>query len=382
MLLLDGGNLFQSEESFQLERGLFLLRCMRKMGYHVLGVGEKDLSWGIAAYKDSVLSYGLVPVSANLVNRATHKLIFKPYAVESVNGVKVGILSVVSPQNGYAPSPFAEHKDSLDYLDVETAVRTTVAELRPKCQVLVAVLNVGNHDADALAGKIPGIDVVIVGGQAPQMIPRGTLSGTSLVVSGGIKGQYVGRTLVDLKDGKVVGTSATVTALDALYPEQDVFAGLRRKFDEELNERVAKRQREIDMAAARKRGLDHYVGREGCVNCHRTQYDSWQPSAHARAFDTLVKRRKDRVAECVSCHVTGYQEYSGYFSNVNPGIEIDGQMRRMEGVQCEACHGMGTRHNTGDPAFVNAAKASCVRCHTRQQDPKFNYDTAWAKIAH
>jgi hypothetical protein len=382
VLLLDGGNLFASEETFHLERGLFLMRAMHQLGYHVVGVGEKDLSWGVQMYKDSAQAWGLLPVSANLADRGTHKLLFQPYAIESVGGAKVGIFSVVSPQNGFTPSPHAQHKDSLEYLDVEATVRGMVAELRPKCQVVVGLLNIGNHDADALAGKVPGMDVVIVGGQGPQMVPRGTQSGTALVVSAGIRGQHAARTLVNLEGGQVVSATAEVVPLDVRFPENDVLANLRRAFEEELNERIARRQREIDMVEARKRGPDHFMGRETCVDCHKPQYESWQKSAHARAFDTLTRRRKENLADCVPCHVTGYRENGGYFSTVNRGIEVNGAVRGMEGVQCEACHGMGTRHNTGDPAFISGARASCVRCHDQKQDPKFNYAAAWAKIAH
>ncbi|MBI5837143.1 MAG: hypothetical protein HZB25_07850 [Candidatus Eisenbacteria bacterium] len=382
LLLLDGGNLFETNEAFQLERGLFLMRMMARMGYHAIGVGEKDLAYGVQMYKDSALALGLLPVSANLVDRGTHKLLFQPYSIETVSGIKVGVFSVLSPQNGYTPSPISGKKDSLEYLDVEPTVRRMVNELRPKVQVLVGMLNVGNREADALAAKIPGLDVVIVGGQGPQVISRGATAGTATVVSAGIRGQHAARALVTLEAGKVTAVTSESTPLDARYPEQDVYANLVKSFEDSLNARVAKRQREIDMVEARKRGVDHYLGREACVDCHKAAYDKWIGSPHARAFDTLVKRRKEIVADCVPCHVTGYRENGGYFSSQNPGIEINGQMRRMEGVQCEACHGMGTEHNTGDPAFVNGARASCTRCHNADQSPKFNYAKYWARIAH
>ena len=136
------------------------------------------------------------------------------------------------------------------------------------------------------------------------------------------------------------------------------------------------------MAESKKRGADHYTGLESCVKCHKPQHDIWLKTAHAAAFNTLVEKQKANMPDCVPCHVTGYRESGGYFSMLNPGIEIDNQKRHLENVQCEACHGLGTRHDTGDPKFVHTSHTVCQKCHTAEQDPTFKFDVSWAKIAH
>src|SRR5438477_10127140 len=110
--------MIESSQDYSIERGIFMLRVMRRFGYHVVGVGEKDLGNGVKFYQDSALAAGLLPVSANLVNPKTGKLYFKPFAIENVNGLKVGIFSVLSPSNGYTPSPTNTKPDSLKYLPV------------------------------------------------------------------------------------------------------------------------------------------------------------------------------------------------------------------------------------------------------------------------
>ena len=355
---------------------------MKKMGYHTLGVGEKDLSYGVAFYRDSTAAYGLVPVNANLVDPKTGKLLFKPYNIEDVHGVKVGIFSVVSPENGYTPSPMNVKPDSLKYLNVEETVRKMITTLRPQCQVVVGLLNMGNTGAEALAGKVSGLDVAIVGGQTPHMVPEGMNTGTTHLVSSGIRGQYIARTYVDLKNDKVSGLKTSVVPLDDHYLEQEGMANLRKEFEDGLNERLARRQRDAELEASKKRGPDHFTGFEACVKCHRPQYDAWLKTAHSQAFATLQRKQKAAMPDCVPCHVTGYQQNGGYYNQTNTGIEVDNQHRHLENVQCEACHGMGTQHNTGDPAFVRVDHQVCVKCHTPEQDPTFNFNTAWAKMAH
>ena len=345
------------------------MRTMRMMGYHVIGVGEKDLAAGVKVFQDS--------------SAKTGKLYFKPYAIESVGGIKVGIFSVLSPTNGFQAAPMNVHPDSLKYLDVEETVRKTVAELRSKCQVVVGLLNLGNTDADSISRKVPGMDLAIVGGKGPSMVPKGVLlPDHTLEVSAGTRGQHMARSVVALQGGKVKSIDADVVPLGEHYPESEAMANLRKDFEDNLNDRLAQRERESGMATAAKHGPDHYLGQEACAKCHSAQYDVWLKTAHASAWTTLTTRKKDSMPDCVPCHVTGYKQNGGFFSNLNPGLEVDGQKRHLENVQCEACHGMGTQHNTGEAKFVHTSHKVCANCHTPEQDPKFNFEVAWAKIAH
>jgi mono/diheme cytochrome c family protein len=50
-------------------------------------------------------------------------------------------------------------------------------------------------------------------------------------------------------------------------------------------------------------------------------------------------------------------------------------------VQCEACHGPGAEH-TRDGSYRARAREACVKCHTPNDDPDFNFEKDWPLIAH
>jgi len=50
-------------------------------------------------------------------------------------------------------------------------------------------------------------------------------------------------------------------------------------------------------------------------------------------------------------------------------------------VQCENCHGMGTKH-PDKTAQVVVGPDVCLTCHTQQQNPNFDYDEALKHIVH
>jgi hypothetical protein len=101
-----------------------------------------------------------------------------------------------------------------------------------------------------------------------------------------------------------------------------------------------------------------YVGIDACTSCHAAARTVWNGTPHAHAYATLADQFKELNLECVSCHVTGYERPGG--STVT---HVDG----LKNVQCEVCHGPGSRHvqRPADKTRIVAAPdpAVCLGCH-------------------
>ncbi len=103
-------------------------------------------------------------------------------------------------------------------------------------------------------------------------------------------------------------------------------------------------------------GIDALLGR-----CHlQLRARSGTRRAHARRLCERCRRSsKEFNLECVSCHVTGYER---------PGGSTVTHVDKLQNVQCEVCHGAGSKHvaNPVDKALI-VAKPSPRRvprsCH-------------------
>lgn len=76
---------------------------------------------------------------------------------------------------------------------------------------------------------------------------------------------------------------------------------------------------------------------------------------------------EEKPYNCGKCHTTGYSPEGHQVVN---GVEREGIIGTwaLEGIQCEACHGPGSKHaSTGNPEFiqVNRSKELCGQCHIR-----------------
>jgi len=106
-------------------------------------------------------------------------------------------------------------------------------------------------------------------------------------------------------------------------------------------------------------GQPTYVGVDECTKCHAAARKHWDARPHARAYATLQRISREYDLDCVGCHVTGYERPGGSTVTHNEGLKD---------VQCEVCHGPGSKHvaDPTDPAgiILRQEPRSCVEaCH-------------------
>jgi hypothetical protein len=120
-----------------------------------------------------------------------------------------------------------------------------------------------------------------------------------------------------------------------------------------------------------------YSGNEVCGVCHESQAETWRFTKHAAAFDTLVRHSAERNAECVSCHVVGFDQSGGYsFKEPQPWLE---------GVGCETCHGRGGGHLSPEPMTPAASvnyEPVCATCHDAKHSLGFEYASFGPRVSH
>jgi hypothetical protein len=122
-----------------------------------------------------------------------------------------------------------------------------------------------------------------------------------------------------------------------------------------------------------------YSGNDVCGVCHEQEYATWQYTAHATAFDTLVTHSANRRTDCIGCHVVGFEEKGGY--------DFRRQPEYLENVGCESCHGRGGPHLS--PDYVTKTDAGkpdyqtvCATCHNPKHSLGFEYDNFHPRISH
>jgi hypothetical protein len=133
---------------------------------------------------------------------------------------------------------------------------------------------------------------------------------------------------------------------------------------------------------------DHpfYIGAATCAICHsedddpeRDQYLTWSQTAHAGAVETLRDIGMGNNSYCLQCHTVGsYGLYAD--ASLNNGGYDEMAVARLEGVQCENCHGPASNHTENDEekyddlasVGVSISDTVCGRCHTDEHHPTWD----------
>jgi len=156
-------------------------------------------------------------------------------------------------------------------------------------------------------------------------------------------------------------------------------------------------------------GEHAYVGAQRCMPCHMSpakgaQYRQWSNTQHPSAYQTLgteeakqvaeeagVSGNPQEAAECLTCHVTGY--------DAPDELKTD-KYDMTNGVTCETCHGPGGDYwqipvmkavyaGETDPASVGLnpspnSEELCVQCHNEESPTftGFNFEEALQAVSH
>jgi hypothetical protein len=390
------GDFFGTADVFNEAKSHFVAEMMPVMGYDAIGIGEMDLNFGLGVLAKDARKYHLPIVCANLIARvdsvkvrekgpeydAADKLgtAFAPYRIVTRNGIRLGFIGAMSPATKLHGAG-ASSIDALTYTleDVAEAITPLVPQVRNQSDVVVLLAHMDQVEAQKLAEAVPGIDIIVLG-HDPGNRPLGEpiVVGSTRILRATSQGQNLGQ--LDMKmdaSHHIAEARNRIYPMTAEHPDDEQMAKELDKFDEEnrktQKELYAKEQLKSDTAG--QLGT-RYLGVGSCQSCHEAQFQVYMKTAHAHAYATLASEFVNRDTNCVGCHVTGYQDAGGF-----GGVRMRGAPVDLTDVQCEACHGPGAEH-TRDGSYRARARQSCVKCHTPNDDPDFDFDKDWPKIAH
>lgn len=376
-MLVDVGDLFGSRMPAQeKKRTITVVDAMRMMKYDVVAVAERELNYGLAFLKEMADRGRFEVICANLMNGSDSTLVFQPYVVKKIGGVRVGFLAVMDDD----PRKVGvfEELEKLYVTGYQEAARKYLPEVRAKSDIVVALAHVGLGAARTLAENVPGFDVVLVG-HGSDRTPLPEKIGETILMKAESKSSSIGSLVLGIgPDNRISGfegLTETLTKKGRLNPDVDRIVKTCEDQEKARDKILARRKLDLPDIPRRTEVVtaDGYLGWETCKTCHGAIYEKWSVDPHSRAFATLAEDDKWNDPACLPCHTTGYEVAAKKDStDVRP---------EMWNVQCEACHGKGTHHQRGDPASA-VTEQVCLRCHTPEWTPHFDFAEAWKKIDH
>jgi hypothetical protein len=367
---VDSGDFFGQAGDQDSLKSEYMVKAMDKLGYDVVTLGEREFNFGQAFLLGTFKKTKIDVVSSNLVYADTKKPFVKPYVIRKMCNTRVAFFGLMGSDLKLRT---LTTERGLEIQDPIATAKALVPQLRKKADIVVLLSHIGLTEGQRLTLEVPGIDVMIFGHQ-PGLFREIAKTNGVINTRSGERGQYIPGIHLVVEDGKLTSYDGDLTTLDDKVPADPDMNREVDAFNDEMNRRFSAAPAQAPaQAPSVPLAADHFLGEKNCRRCHEAEYQMYSTEAHAQAFATLTKNQRDASPECLPCHVVGYNQPGGFASKQATPDLVN--------VQCENCHGMGTKH-PDKGAQVVVGPDVCLTCHTQQQNPDFDYDKALTHIVH
>lgn len=165
-LWLDAGDTFHGMPLITISRGENLVPLLNEAGIDAMTAGNHDFNYGSAQLERLAKKIKFPLLDANVVRKSNGELLFKPYKIFKVNGIKVGVFGLSTPETAFKTSP--KNIESVKFLNPVEVSKAMIKTLRPKCDVLIAVMHMGldsssEFTSERIARETDGIDLIVDG---------------------------------------------------------------------------------------------------------------------------------------------------------------------------------------------------------------------------
>ncbi|PRX22392.1 2',3'-cyclic-nucleotide 2'-phosphodiesterase (5'-nucleotidase family) [Orenia metallireducens] len=155
-ILVSGGDSYQGTPVSTLNHGAPVIELFNYLGYTASAIGNHEFDWGQDVLAEITQQADYKFVAANLYNKNTNQVVdyAKPYIITEVNGVKVGIIGISTPDTLTSTMP--THIANLEFRDPATIINKIAPQVKSAGANLIIVLSHMPGNTDWSTGEVSG----------------------------------------------------------------------------------------------------------------------------------------------------------------------------------------------------------------------------------
>lgn len=223
VLLLDGGDTWQGSYTSLKTNGQDMVDCMKLLKPDAM-VGHWEFTFGQDRVEEIIEDMGYPFLASNIVDTEWEEPVFESTAFYEKSGSKIAVIGQAMP---YTPIANPRWMFPNWSFGIRTDVlQENVDAARAEGADVVVLLSHNGFDVDQkLPTVVSGIDVILTG-HTHDAVPKAIEIGTTLVLSSGSHGKYLGRVDLDVKNGKVVDFNSHLIPVfsDVIDPDPEMAA--------------------------------------------------------------------------------------------------------------------------------------------------------------
>lgn len=244
VLLLDAGDTLHGLPIATVSEGESIIEVMNAVGYDAMVPGNHDFNYGYDKLKDLKENANFNMIASNVVKKDGIKD-FEEYIIREINGVKVGIFGLATPETKYKSHP--DNTKGIEFTDPVETAKEMVTQLKNEgADIIIALSHLGMDDETAenersttVAQKVDGIDVII-DGHSHTTLPKGKVINGTLIAQTGEHNKNIGVVDITIKDEKIKKVAKLITSEEAeSFEEDENVKAIIEKIEKEYEEKTS-----------------------------------------------------------------------------------------------------------------------------------------------
>jgi 2',3'-cyclic-nucleotide 2'-phosphodiesterase (5'-nucleotidase family) len=224
--IIDTGDMFQGSELSVKTSGKAMVPVLNELGYDLYLPGNWEVIYYKKAMQTLLGSLNAPKVCANMYHDLGDgkkgELIFQPYHIWNVKGVKIGFIGYTDPLVPLRQSP--SYSKGIIYTKPEENLAHYVDVLRnqEQCAYVLMLSHLGLSQQIHIANlpECEGVDYIL-GGDTHERVRKPIQCKYAKVVEPGAFGSFVGKLDLRIKDGKVVQDDYSLVEIDSTKYKAD-----------------------------------------------------------------------------------------------------------------------------------------------------------------
>jgi 2',3'-cyclic-nucleotide 2'-phosphodiesterase (5'-nucleotidase family) len=246
----------ESQSQAMAEKARLIIECFNLMGYDALGVGDDDLSLGKEFLLEISRKANFPFLCSNLVDEKSGKNLFQPFLIKEINGLRIGLFSLLSPD--FFANPSDPRRKGLNFLSPFETAEAMVRELKPKTDLIILLSHLGYAKDMELAQKVVGVQV-ISGGHTGINLSYPPVIKDVIILQTASRGMFGGKmNLVLYNNESPFYNSATRISLENNLKSYDERLNSKAITEAERSQ-LRKAEEETERALAQLRGKNQFT---------------------------------------------------------------------------------------------------------------------------
>jgi len=206
--LMDGGDCFQGGGVAALTKGQGIVPLMNNIGYDLMLPGNWEVVYGKEMMMKDMFAYTCPKVCANMFHDTQDvfngDLIFPPYYIKHIGGIKIGFIGFNDPLTPKRQSPAYSEGIQFTHPEENVAKYITILREYEGCHFVILLTHMGLAQQIGLANMpfIKGVDYIL-GADTHERVREPINGSFAKVTEPGAFGSFIARLDIAIEDGVI-----------------------------------------------------------------------------------------------------------------------------------------------------------------------------------